>query len=213
MRKLYDLVAFALSPSVWWGRMRVEGLESVPAEGPLLVVPNHDSQMDPIVVGVALRGRRRLRFLARGDLWRIPVIGRPLGAVLAAIGQIPIERGAGDAKALEHAVEVLRSGEAICVFPEGRLSRGERLRARTGVARLAAACPGVTVVLCAVEGTTDYARFPRRPRVRVSFFRPAAGQPHPGEPPDELATRLLTEIREQIPPVRAGRGESRTLSA
>jgi 1-acyl-sn-glycerol-3-phosphate acyltransferase len=108
---------------------------------------------------------------------------------------------------LENAIEALRSGEAICVFPEGRLSRGERLRARTGVARLAVTCPGVTVVLCAVEGTTDYARFPRRPRVRVSFFSPAAGQPHPVEPPDELAARLLTEIRERIPPVPAGRGE------
>jgi 1-acyl-sn-glycerol-3-phosphate acyltransferase len=89
---------------------------------------------------------------------------------------------------------------------EGRLSRGERLRARSGVGRLAGACPQATVVLCAVEGTTDYTRFPRRPRVRISFFEPAGGQPHPGESPDALATRLLAEIRERIPPVPAGRG-------
>lgn len=58
-----------LLPAALWGRMRVTGLDSVPAEGPLLVVPNHDSQWDPIVVGIALRKRRRLRFLARANLW------------------------------------------------------------------------------------------------------------------------------------------------
>ena len=111
-----------------WGRVRITGLDAVPVDGPLLVVPNHDSQWDPIVVGIALRKRRPLRFLARADLWRIP----GLGPILHAMGQIPIERGAGDARALDRAVEALRGGEAICVFPEGRLSRGETLRARSG---------------------------------------------------------------------------------
>lgn len=68
--------------------------------------------------------------------------------------QIPIERGAADTCALDKAVEAMRAGEAICVFPEGRLSNGERLRARSGVGRLATACPGFEIVLCAVEGTT-----------------------------------------------------------
>jgi 1-acyl-sn-glycerol-3-phosphate acyltransferase len=181
--------------------VRVSGLESVPEEGPLLVVPNHDSLWDPVIVGIALRKRRRLRFLARASLWRIP----GLGPVLYAIGQIPIERGAGDARALERAIEALRAGQAICVFPEGKLSRGERLRARSGVGRLAARCPGVRVALCAVEGTTDYVRFPKRPRISVSFFVPAAGQPRPDEDPAELAARLLEEIRAHAPPVPAGR--------
>jgi 1-acyl-sn-glycerol-3-phosphate acyltransferase len=184
-----------------WGRVRVSGLESVPEQGPLLVVPNHDSQWDPVVVGIALRKHRRLRFLARASLWRIP----GLGPVLYAMGQIPIERGAGDARALERAIGALRAGQAICVFCEGKLSRGKRLRARSGVGRLAAWCPGVRVVLCAVEGTTDYVRFPKRPRISVSFFAPAAGQPRPDEDPAELAARLLEEIRALVPPVPAGR--------
>jgi len=184
-----------------WGRVRITGLDAVPVDGPLLVVPNHDSQWDPIVVGIALRKRRRLRFLARADLWRIP----GLGPILHAMGQIPIERGAGDARALDRAVEALRGGEAICVFPEGRLSRGETLRARSGVGRLAQWCPGVRVVLCCVEGTTDYVRFPKRPRISISFFEPATGQARSGEDPAELATRLLGEIRALVPPVAAGR--------
>ncbi len=184
-----------------WGRVRIAGLDAVPVDGPLLVVPNHDSQWDPIVVGIALRKRRPLRFLARADLWRIP----GLGPILHAMGQIPIERGAGDARALDRAVEALRGGEAICVFPEGRLSRGETLRARSGVGRLAQWCPGVRVVLCCVEGTTDYVRFPKRPRISISFFEPATGQARSGEDPAELATRLLGEIRALVPPVAAGR--------
>src|SRR3954452_21972848 len=163
---LYDLIATLLRPTAWWGRLRVEGLELVPRQGALLLVPNHDSQWDPVLAGLALRPRRRLRFLARASLWRIP----GLGPLLHAMGQIPIRRGVGDAAALEHAIDALRSGEAVCVFPEGGLSWGERLRARSGVGRLAQACRGVRVVLCAVEGTTGYARFPRRPSVRVSFF-------------------------------------------
>lgn len=203
---LYDLVARIFAPAYWWGRVRVEGIDAIPGEGPLLVVPNHDSQWDPIVVAVALRTRRRLRFLARADLWKIP----GLGPILYGLGQIPIERGAGDAGALEEAVQRLRGGEAVCVFPEGKLSRGERLRARSGVGRLAASCPTARVVLCAVEGTTGYARFPRRPRARLRFFPPEGGGPAPGEDPGTLAARLLAEIREQVPPVPAGRRAGRT---
>ena len=198
---LYSLVTRLLLPAYWWGRVKVSGIENVPGSGPLLVVPNHDSQWDPIVVAMALRKRRKLRFLARAELWKIPGL-RP---ILYGLGQIPIERGAGDAGALSKAVERLSNGEAVCIFPEGKLSRGERLRARSGVGRLAAACPGARVVLCEVEGTTDYVRFPRRPRVRVAFMAPDGGDPAPGEDPGALAARLLTQVRERVPPVPAGR--------
>jgi 1-acyl-sn-glycerol-3-phosphate acyltransferase len=211
---LYDLIATLMRPVAWWGRLGVEGLEAVPERGPLLVVPNHDSQWDPVLVGLAVRPRRRLRFLARASLWRIP----GLGPVLDRMGQIPIRRGAGDAAALESAVEALRSGEAVCVFPEGGLSWGERLRAHSGVARLAQACPGATIVLCAVRGTTEYARFPRRPRVSVELWVPEGeprathlmqgpedGEPRPDTKPAEVATRLLAEIRARVPPTPAGR--------
>jgi 1-acyl-sn-glycerol-3-phosphate acyltransferase len=222
---IYDLIATLLRPVAWWGRLRVDGLELVPVQGPLLVVPNHDSQWDPVLAGLAVRPRRRLRFLARASLWWIPGLGR----LLHAMGQIPIRRGEGDAAALEHAVEALRSGEAVCVFPEGGLSWGETLRARSGVGRLSQACPDARVVLCCVEGTTDYARFPRRPRVRVTLFegapqmrgrataRPVSGwrsnpfskgengDPRPDETPAEVATRLLNQIRTRVPPTPAGR--------
>lgn len=204
---LYRLLTRLLSPAAWWGRLRVNGLEAVPERGAVIVVPNHDSQWDPVVIGLALRRRRELRFLTRADLFRI----RGLGPVLRAAGQIPIERGGGDVGALRAAVEALREGSAVCVFPEGTLSRGKPLRARNGVGRLAEAYPAVRVVPCAVSGATGYVRFPKRPRVELSFFAPAGGQPRPGEDPAELAARLLSEIRERVPPVSAGwRAQLRT---
>jgi 1-acyl-sn-glycerol-3-phosphate acyltransferase len=56
---LYDVVAFLLRPTAWWGRLRVEGLDQVPAEGPLLVVPNHDSQWDSVLIGLAIKSARK----------------------------------------------------------------------------------------------------------------------------------------------------------
>lgn len=197
---VYRLLARLLSPLAWWGRLRVAGLELVPERGSLLVVPNHDSQMDPIMIALALRHRRSLRFLGRAELWRNPLLGR----LLYAAHQIPIARGSQDTAALDEAVASLRGGEAICIFPEGRLSRGEALRARTGVARLAAACPEAQVVLCKVSGTTDFVRFPRRPRVDVQFVA-AGALPSPAQAPQDYATALLSEVRIGVPPAASGR--------
>jgi 1-acyl-sn-glycerol-3-phosphate acyltransferase len=194
-------------PTLWWGRASVTGSESVPAEDPVLLVPNHDSQWDPVVIAVALRRRRQLRFLGRADLWRI--FG--LAPILNGLRQIPIERGARDRGALDNAVAALAGGDAICVFPEGKLSRGERLPARSGVGWLAKACPGARVVLCAVSGSADYVRFPRRPRLSIDFFEPSSGQPRPGEEPQAIAARLLDELRERVPPAQAGRGRRQPL--
>jgi len=198
---IYDVIAWLLSPSAWWGRLRVEGLDNVPTEGPLLVVPNHDSQWDPVVIGLAIRPRRRLRYLAQAELWRIPGVG----LVLDGMRQIPIKRGAGDAAALDRTVHALKAGDAVAVFPEGRLSWGERVRARSGVGLLAGWVPDTGIVLCTIEGSTDYVRFPKRPRVTVRFFPPAGGPPRPGEEPTAFAARLLQELRDRVPVTPAGR--------
>ena len=118
---------------------------------------------------------------------------------------MPIERGAGDAGALDIAVELLRSGSCIGVFLEGTISRGTELRARSGAGRLAQMVPGVHVVCVATAGTVDILRFPRRPRITIEFFDPAGGQPRLGEDPAALSTRLLAEIREKAPIAKAGR--------
>jgi 1-acyl-sn-glycerol-3-phosphate acyltransferase len=190
-----------------WGRLKVEGLEVLPRGGPTLVIANHDSQTDPIAVGVAARHRRQIRALAKRSLWDKPGLGR----VLDGMGQIPIERAAGDADALVNAVAALRRGSCIGVFPEGTISVGRRLRARSGIGRLALEVPEARLVCATVEGTTAFARFPERPGVRVRFFEPASGQTDPSESASGLSERLLAELRALAPPVDAGRNPAETL--
>ena len=190
-----------------WGRVEVAGVDVLPRSGPVLLVANHDSQTDPLAIGVAARHRRQIRALAKRSLWDKPGLGR----ILDGMGQIPIERAAGDADALVNAVAALRRGSCIGVFPEGTISVGRRLRARSGIGRLALEVPEARLVCATVEGTPDFARFPKRPRVRVRFFDPASGQTDPSESAAGLAQRLLDELRALAPPVDAGRNPAETL--
>ena len=199
----YRLAMAACTPAVrWWGRLEVSGLETLPESGPVLLAGNHDSYWDPISVGIAALPRRQIRALAKRELWKI----RGLDKVLDGMGQIPIDRGAGDAHALDTAISELRRGSCIGVFPEGTRSLGRTLRARSGFGRLAEAVPEADVVCCTVTGTTDIPRFPRpRPKVKVHFFLPEGGGMQPGESAGEFSARLLEEIRSDAPISAAGR--------
>jgi 1-acyl-sn-glycerol-3-phosphate acyltransferase len=198
----YRVAMAACSPIVrWWGRLEVSGLEHLPASGPVLLAGNHDSYWDPVAVGIAGLPRRQIQALAKSSLWKI----RGLDRVLDGMGQIPIDRGAGDARALDRAISELRAGACIGVFPEGTRSLGRELRARSGFGRLAAAVPEAAVVCCTVVGTTDITSPPKRPRVAVRFFTPAGGGLKDGESPIELSARLLAEIRAEAPIASAKR--------
>jgi 1-acyl-sn-glycerol-3-phosphate acyltransferase len=194
--RTYRLAMAVCRPVALWGGLKVEGLETLPESGPLLIVGNHDSHWDPLMVGVAALRKRQIRALAKAQLWDV----RGLGPVLNGMGQIPIERGAGDKQALARAIETLRAGACIGVFPEGTRSRGKVLRARSGLGRLALEVPEAHISLVAIRGTSDLTGFPRRTRLRVSFFDPVGGQAKPGEDAAELSARLLAEIRAIVPP-------------
>ena len=190
-------IAMAVNlPVARWARLEVSGVETLPASGPLLLVGNHDSHWDPVMIGFAARKRRMIRALAKSQLWDV----RGLAPVLNGMGQIPIVRGAGDAQALSNAVEALREGSCVGVFPEGTRSKGRVMRARSGVGRLALEVPEAHVSCVAVSGTTDLTGFPKRPRIKVRFFDPAGGQPRADEDPADLSARLLAEIRAISPP-------------
>jgi 1-acyl-sn-glycerol-3-phosphate acyltransferase len=193
---MYRIAMTVCRPVAIWGRLQVEGLDALPASGPALVVGNHDSHWDPVMVGISAIKRRQIRALAKSTLWDV----KGLSPVLNGMGQIPIVRGAGDKQALARAIEELRRGACIGVFPEGTRSRGKVLRARSGLGRLALEVPEARLVLVAIEGTPDLTGFPHRPRLRVRFFEPAGGQAQPDEEPGELSARLLAEIREHVPP-------------
>jgi 1-acyl-sn-glycerol-3-phosphate acyltransferase len=202
MTPAYRAVMVVSTPGVvWWGRLQVTGLELLPLKGPLLLVGDHDSYWDTVATGIAARGRRQIRALAKSSMWK----NKLLGAVLTGMGQIPIERGSGDTGALDRAIEELRKGACIGIYPEGTRSLGRALRARSGIGHLARAVPEATIIGVACNGTVAIPRFPRaRPQVRVEFFafdRPSIA---PEESPQEYGTRLLTQLRQRAPIEVAG---------
>jgi 1-acyl-sn-glycerol-3-phosphate acyltransferase len=200
---MYRVVMALATPIVrWWGRLEVAGEALLPSVGALVLIANHDSAWDPLVVGVAAR-RRQIRALAKASLWKFPVVAW----VLDGMGQIPIERGRGDLAAMSAALTRLQEGNCIGVFPEGTISRGEAVRPLSGAGRLALAVPGVRVLCASITGSVDIVRFPRRPRIRVEFFEPTAGSPRPDESAMALTRRVMTDVRERAPYAVPGRAK------
>ena len=197
---VYRAVFAAAVPIVrWWGRLEVVGLDNLPRYGATIVPANHDSAWDPVVIAFAARRHRQIQALAKASLWKNPLLRR----VLDGMGQIPVRRGQGDTDALDAAVQCLSAGGCLGIFPEGSRSQGKQLRARSGAGRLAQAVPQARIVCAAVSGTVDIARFPRRPRLKVTFFEPTPSSPSESAP--ELATRLTAELRAVAPVAAAGR--------
>jgi len=210
---LYGLVEVLLRPPVRRGlRWRVEGVERVPASGPVLLASNHLSYFDPIAVAnlTDLAGRR-VRYLAKAELFR----NRLLGAALRSMGQIPVERGTGDTSALDAAADALRRGECVHVFPEGTISDDlEPMAGKTGLARLARAA-AVDVVPVGLWGT--HRVMPPRGRKGKRFRTPVTivvGETIPVGPnanPRETTDRIMAaicaavaEARRLYPPPPAG---------
>lgn len=131
--------------------VRIEGVENVPRDGPLIVATNHLSSMDPPVLGA----------------WLIPALGRPIywltkeealawplvGPLLARYGCFPLRRGAGDAEAMRVALDLLESGGVLSVFPEGtRSGTGTLARGKPGIAMLALRS-GAPILPVAIAGS------------------------------------------------------------
>jgi len=132
-------------------RIKVEGREHLPREGPAVLAANHQSFCDSLFLPLVVT--RKVTFLAKAeyfDSWKTAWFFR-------AVGQIPIRRDGGDAsqRALATAADVLSAGDLLALYPEGTRSRDEYVhRGRTGVARLAAHC-GVPVVPFGIAGTVE----------------------------------------------------------
>lgn len=173
-----SLVRFTLRPVLaMWLRLQVEGVEHVPADGPVLVASTHQSHADSIALGVAIR--RPVHFLGDLRLTRWPV----LGPLLPKLGMIPLRRGEADAAAMTVLADLLDVGACVAAYPEGSRSRDGRVhRLRSGVARLAAR-QRAPVVPAAVAGIYDVWPIGARPRLRggrvMVRFGPAM------EPPDD----------------------------
>ncbi len=109
-----------------WG-FRATGREHLPITGPALLVANHESYVDPVLVGAA--ATRWLTYLARSNLWT----NRPLGRLISHFGAAPIDRGFGR-DGLQTVLSLLDRGEAVLMFPEGeRTHTGEVQELKPGI--------------------------------------------------------------------------------
>jgi 1-acyl-sn-glycerol-3-phosphate acyltransferase len=135
----------ALPPVRFWFDLRIEGREHIPAAGPAIVACNHLSYLDPLTnANAVVKAGRRPRFLAKHELFEIPVVG----SAFRGARQIPVVRGTGDQTPLLLAEEALARGEVVVIYPEGTVTtRDDHLpmEGKTGTIRLSLAS-GVPIV-------------------------------------------------------------------
>jgi 1-acyl-sn-glycerol-3-phosphate acyltransferase len=192
----YTFVRILVSlPTLLIWRVRAIGLENVPKDGPLILAPNHFSQMDHFFVGLYLR--RKIRFMAKSQMFGPPV----LTYVYKHGGVIPVRRGHHDEKAFETAFTVLGQDGMLLIYAEGGRSRsGELGEPKRGVGRLAleSGAPVVPVAIYGSAGVRRWKRF-RFPRVTVQFGEPLSFPREPAPSAErqlEAATEIFARVRE-----------------
>ena len=191
---LYNVIAF-LSLPILYGlyRLRARGKENLP-EGGCVLACNHLSSFDPWPLGLPLWPRTWLRFMAKSELYWVP-----MKLVVDGAGAFPVKRGQRDVAAIETAIRLAREGNAIAMFPEGtRRTKGLvkkfESRPRTGAARIALEA-GVPLVPAAVRGTD---RLLRLGRIRVAYGAPIELDDLRGLDGHEAAQQATERLMERI---------------
>jgi 1-acyl-sn-glycerol-3-phosphate acyltransferase len=180
-------------------RLRARGLEHLP-EGGFVLAANHTSNFDPWPLGLPLWPRRQLRFMAKSELFN-PM----LTPLLRACGAFRVRRGESDVEAMRTAVDLVRSGEIVVMFPEGtRKRKGLRkkhvARAHTGAARIAINA-GAPLVPAAIAGTD---RLLRLGPLRLAYGEPLDLSDLDGLEPKRAAEAATERLMTRIDELRAG---------
>lgn len=149
-------------------RVSRRGLGNFPGSGPVMIVSNHASDLDPTLI--SLITMRRVAFLAKAELFEIPV----LGAAIKLLGAFPIHRGEGDRVAIRVCIRMLKEGRPLLIFPEGTRTRDGRLQdAKAGVAMILQQVPEAEIVPVRIDGSYEAfgqgVGFPRPVRVRLTI--------------------------------------------
>jgi 1-acyl-sn-glycerol-3-phosphate acyltransferase len=191
----YWILKIVLTPILYVAyRIRVEGHEHLPREGPVILAANHRSFLDSIFIPLLVS--RRVTFVAKAEYFDDP----RTAWFFRAVGQIPIRREGGSASegALAAATDVLRRGGVFGIYPEGTRTRDGYLhRGKTGVARLAVAT-GAPIVPVGLVGTDECqptdAKLPRFGKtVTIRFGPPITADRYAGREDERLVLRQITD--------------------
>ena len=184
---VYRLVAYLSQPLRLLYRLEARGKEHLPRQGGFVLAANHVSNFDPWPLGLPLFPAHYLRFMGKSELfwW-------PLSAFIGAAGAFKVRRGEGDAEAMATAVDLVRQGEVVVMFPEGTrqrkgLVKKHQPRAHTGAARIARDA-NAPLVPAAIKGTD---RLLRLGKLKVAYGEPLTA----GDDLQDTTDRLMTEIR------------------
>ena len=168
----------------------LRGIEHIPAEGPLIITPNHQTFADPPLVTIPVR--RPIYYMAWNRLFAVPVLGR----LIRRLRAFPVEIQTSDGRAVREAVRLLRAGEALMMFPEGGRTPDGRLQPfKLGAFRLAVAhdTPVLPVTIAgAWEAWPPGRMLPRRGRITLTYH--ALEHPKRGVDPRDAAR----ELRERV---------------
>ena len=179
-------------------RPRVEGLENLPAEGPVILASNHLSFSDSIFLPLVVP--RRVTFMAKSDYFTGKGFkGRLIAGFFRAIGQVPVDRSGGAASqaAIDTAMRILGEGGVLGIYPEGtRSPDGHLYRGKTGVARMALEA-GARVVPVAMIDTEKIQPpgkiLPKIMRVGIRFGPPLDFSRYEGMEGDRFVLRSITD--------------------
>jgi 1-acyl-sn-glycerol-3-phosphate acyltransferase len=179
-------------------RPKVNGLENVPPNGPVIMAINHNSFLDSIFVPLIVK--RPMTYLTKDEYFTTPGFkGFWMRMFFRGVGQVPIDRSGGNASeaALHTGVRVLAAGNVLGIYPEGtRSPDGKLYRGHTGVARMALAAEA-TVVPVAIYGTRDIQpagkTVPRVKRVAIEIGKPLDFSRYEGMGDDRFVLRSMTD--------------------
>lgn len=142
--------------------LHVEGRENVPVKGAVIVAPNHKSNWDPPLIGVAF-SNRVVHYMAKEELFKNPIAAW----ILTMFGTFPVKRGSGDGSAVMRAVRELRKGYPVGIFPEGTRIKREGLgRFHSGMASIAM-IEGTDILPVAVVGSLNMPHPKQHPAVLI----------------------------------------------
>lgn len=202
----YPFVRMLVSlPTLLIYRVRAIGVKNVPKTGPLLLAPNHFSQMDHFFVGLYLR--RQVRFMAKSQMFGPPV----LTYIYKHGGVFPVRRGQHDEESFKTAFTILEQDGMLLVYAEGGRSRsGELGEPKPGIGRIALES-GVPVVPVAVHGSAKVRRWKRFrfPKVTVQFGEPISF-PVEDSPSRERQLEASTEVFNRVREMYEGLAATRS---